>query len=424
MNDTLDTEEHRPPSRGEPPAGAECFVVAFPRAAAFPVPRTGEVLGRDWLTSHGIADRQISGAHARVSRERGALLIEDVGSRNGTWLHGVLLPRGRRTRLEDGAIVRLGDTILVYREWLRGELRPFPPIGALVGPFGLRDVTSLLDGLASRPPGNLLIEGATGTGKELLARAAAERFHRAKPYVAVNVAGVASGVFESQLFGYVGGSFSGAGRGADGIVVGARGGTVFLDEIGELPLELQPKLLRLLENREVLAVGAQRPTSADVLLIAATNRSLETMVKEGRFREDLLARFGSARVELPPLRERPEDIFPIIEAVLAREHRRLDPSRVEVEAVERMLLHPWRANVRELAGAVEAIGRVVAPPALPLWAVERVLGASGQVATGASALTAERVGATLAACAGNESEAARRLGVTRGRLRRFREGGR
>jgi transcriptional regulator with GAF, ATPase, and Fis domain len=262
----------------------------------------------------------------------------------------------------------------------------------------------------------VLIEGETGTGKELVAGALAQMLRPGKPYQPFNVAGIAAGVFESQLFGHVAGAFSGAGKFSRGIIASHDGGTVFLDEIGELPLELQPKLLRLLENGESLPVGADRPVRVDVLIISATNRDLDEMVEAGRFRRDLRARF-SAIIELPPLRERAEDLFAIAVARAVKAGERYDIDRVEVEAIERLMLHPWRANVRELHSVLDRIAAIDPPPALRLAAVTQVLGVTPSQRTGV--LTRERVEAALAACNGNRSEAARQLGVSRGQLLRF-----
>lgn len=199
------------------------------------------------------------------------------------------------------------------------------------------------------------------------------------------------------------------------------GGVVFLDEIGELPIELQPKLLRFLENGEMLPVGADRPTRADVVVVAATNRALERMVLDGAFRRDLFARLSAARIELPPLRERVEDIFPISQTLVARRGERFDPSVVDVEAVERLMLHPWLNNVRELSAVLERTAAIEPPPALRLTAVQQVLGPAPL--RQAAALTVDRVESALAAAGGNQSRAARELGVTRGQLLRFMKAG-
>lgn len=410
------TEDHPGPARLQTARGREVLLVAFPESRALPVPVAGEPLGRDWLAKWEAPDTRVSTQHAAFSRAGGALAIEDLGSRNGTHVNGVRIAPRERVPLEDGSRIRVGRTILIYRETFLGDDAPSPPLGALVGPFGLREVASTLEGIRHRPTTNILIEGETGTGKELLAAAVAHALGREHPYTAVNVAGVPAGVFESQLFGYVPGAYSGGGKGSPGLLLAHDKGAVFLDEIGELPLELQPKLLRFLETRDILAVGATRRTRADVLIIAATLRPLEELAREGKFRADLLARFGG-RLELPALRDRPEDLFSIMQALAARRNERYDPTHVEVEAIERLMAHDWQRNVRELAMILDRVATIEAAPKLPAAAVERVLGPLP--ASVRAPLTSDAVRQALDSCGGNESAAARKLGITRGKLRRF-----
>jgi len=381
------------------------------------LPRSGEPVGRDWFERHRLADNRISTAHLLFTRAGGAVSVEDAGSRNGTWLDGQRLGPSARARLTDGAMLRLGRTIIVYRDELLGARMPMPPRGPLVGPFGLRAVSETLDGLARRPPRCVLIEGETGTGKELVAGAIAEAVRPGRPYVAVNVAGIPAGVFESQLFGHVAGAYSGAGKGARGIIAAHDGGVVFFDEIGELPPELQPKLLRFLENGELFPVGADRPSRADVVVVAATNRSVDRMVAEGAFRRDLYARLAVATLELPPLRERREDLFAIACAFALRRGEKYDVAAVDVEAVERLMLHDFPNNMRELYAVLERVAAADPPPALRMAAVSRVLGAP--VSQRREPLTRGRVDAALRANHGNQSQAARELGVSRGQLLRY-----
>jgi DNA-binding NtrC family response regulator len=262
----------------------------------------------------------------------------------------------------------------------------------------------------------VLLEGESGTGKELAAEVVATALGRRSPVGALNLAAIPSTLFEAHLFGHAAGAFSGASKAARGVIAAHDGDAVFFDEIGELPLELQPKLLRLLENREVQPVGAERVARVDVLVIAATNRSLDEAVQQGRFRADLLARLLQARIELPPLRERPEDVLALVWSAAAARGVSLAAERVEVEAAERLVLHPWRLNLRELLAAMDRL-LALEPGALRLWAVEQVLGPSPGPKAGV--LVVEQVEQVLAQCQGNESEAARRLGVSRGKLRRM-----
>jgi transcriptional regulator with GAF, ATPase, and Fis domain len=411
------TKEHAPPARPSERRERPALVVAFPRSAAAPLPAS-EPVGRSWLEKLGTPDDEVSTKHVAIHRRAGSAVdLEDVGSRNGTWVDGAPVAKGEMVRLGDGALIRIGSTLLVYRERFAGSFAPSPAIGGMVGPYGLRRVAAGIASFTEHPPGNVLIVGETGAGKELAAAAVSHALNRGAP-VAVNLGAVASGVFESQLFGHVAGAFSDARKASRGLVGGADGGAVFLDEIGELPLELQPKLLRLLENREVQPVGADRPTKVDVLLVAATNRDLEAMVETGTFRRDLLARLQSAVLELPAVRDRAEDVFAIVAALSAAAGVPLAPGEVEVEAMERILLAPHPSNVRGLSALLARLRASDPGGGIKQWAVEQVLGSAAAAPSG-RALVPAKVAEVLAACDGNESEAARRLGVSRGALRRF-----
>lgn len=412
------TEEHVPPTRSAGQRGREALVTAFPTSLALPVPLPREAIGREWLASHGVEDTRVSTRHAVFSR-RGGLGLEDAGSRNGTWVNGSRLAPGQHAALADGALIRIGRTLLVYRDNFRGRDEPSAPIdGSLVGPFGLRAVAAEIEALRGRPLTNVLIEGETGTGKELAARAVAAAVGRARPYGAVNMAGLASGVFEAQLFGYVPGAYSGSGKGSPGVFREHEGGAVFLDELGELPADLQAKLLRVLENHELLPVGGVRPMAVDVFVIAATNRSLDDAVATGVFRRDLLARLAT-RIELPALRDRSEDLFAIAQAVTRRSGEELLAANVEVEALERVMLHDLPANVRELASVLARAFNVERRASLKLETIEHILGPLSPVERAhSSALTVDLVVEAIR-LAGSESEAARRLGISRGKLRRF-----
>jgi MoxR-like ATPase len=411
------TSAHRGPVQPEGGRRRAALVCAFPRPAALALPDSGTVIGRSWLAERGLADTEVSSNHLRIDRAGGALRVADAGSRNGTWVNGARLAPRDLTPLESGSVLRLGRTLFVFREELQGSLEPAPPVGSLVGPYGLRGVAEAVAGLGRSRPSNVLIEGETGVGKELVARATAAALGRAAPYAAVNVAGVARGVFESQMFGHVAGAFSDARSAAPGIVAAHEGGTLFLDEIGELDLELQAKLLRLLENREVLPVGASRPVQVNVLILAATNRSLEERVEQGAFRRDLLARLAMARLHVPALRDRREDLFSVAGELSRRAGVSLAADDVEVEAFERLLLEPWPSNVRELDATLAAVRRLDPEPGLRLWSLEEVLGESGGPK---AALTQEMVDAAIEAAEGNVTAAAAMLGISRGKMLRYR----
>lgn len=218
---------------------------------------------------------------------------------------------------------------------------------------------------------NVLIEGESGTGKELVATEIVRRSVRAnKPFVIVDCGAVSASLFESELFGHARGAFTGADRDRMGAFEAANGGTVFLDEIGELPLDLQPKLLRALEAREIRRVGDSKVRRIDVRVISATNRELEREVERGRFREDLYFRLAVIRARLPALRERKEDIPLLVRAFLSQfgASDGVGGDRLfEADVLAEMALHDWPGNVRELRNHVERslVLRTSTPPSAP-----------------------------------------------------------
>ncbi len=432
----LTTEDHKQPRPPDEAQGAPALVVAFPHSMALLVPPSRRDLGRAWLEAAGLNDAKVSRTHLRFTRAGGVLQVEDLGSRHGTYLDGVRLPANQPTRVSDGATLRLGNTLMVYREHLKpgtsaDPLAPDPRLGGpqgLVGPYGLRDVAHKLEHLKRHPTRNVLILGSTGAGKELLARAVHDALRPKQRYAPINMTGITATMFEAQLFGYVPGAYSGAGKGSPGLVREQQGGTVFLDELGELPLELQPKLLRLLENREVLPVGGTQPVSVDVLIIAATNQDLVKLQAEQKFREDLYWRFAGSELQLPSLSQRPEDVFAIASAISPAGQPYI-PDDVEAQAVEALMLHPFPGNVRELAGVLKVAAQHDPPPGLTLRGVQAALTLRGASAAAPSAraqaqsrpapLTPATVERALAQTSGNQSQAARLLGVDRGALLRF-----
>jgi len=219
----------------------------------------------------------------------------------------------------------------------------------------------------------VLITGESGTGKELVARAIHERGALAKrPFVVADCGSLVPSLIESELFGYEKGAFTGATRSKEGLFQSAQGGTIFLDEIGELPLELQAKLLRVLQEKEVRPVGSNQRTPVDVRVIAATNRDLEQEYNAGRFRKDLYFRLNVVTVHLPPLRERRSDIPPLVHWFLER-FAPGEPIQVSQEAMDLLLRYEWPGNVRELEnciqravalGSREVLGTHDLPPAI------------------------------------------------------------
>jgi hypothetical protein len=222
----------------------------------------------------------------------------------------------------------------------------------------------------SRSNATVLLTGESGSGKEVVARAVHDVSLRSgRPLVALNCASVPRDLFESQLFGYRKGAFSGACSDSPGVIRAADGGSLFLDEIGELPLDLQPKLLRFLENCEVFTIGEQKPRRVDVRLIAATHRNLRALVQEGRFREDLYYRLNVVPLRVPALRERTTDIAALARLFLSRSSAHDGaPPMLSQDALDALEQHHWPGNVRELRNVID---RVLAYAPVP-----KVLGAS------------------------------------------------
>jgi DNA-binding NtrC family response regulator len=275
----------------------------------------------------------------------------------------------------------------------------------------------------------VLVQGESGTGKELVARLLHYWSDRVgRPFVAVNCKAFAEGVLESELFGHEKGAFTGAVGARAGCFERATGGTLFLDEIAEVGPDFQAKLLRVLQDGEVLRVGGTAPRPVDVRVVAATNRVLRDEIAADRFREDLYFRLNVLPIRLPPLRERREDVLPLARHFLARHageaHRRLT---LGAEAEGALLAHPWPGNVRELENAIEravvlARGEEIGPEDLLL---EEPVGAppgAGAAPTLQAHLertTASHIRAALETAGGNRAEAARALGVDRTTLYRM-----
>ncbi|HEV7553999.1 MAG TPA: sigma-54 dependent transcriptional regulator [Kofleriaceae bacterium] len=298
----------------------------------------------------------------------------------------------------------------------------------------MRDVVAMVQRIAASTA-SVLVTGESGTGKELVARAIHYNSTRtAGPFVGVNLAAVPEGLIESELFGHKKGAFTDARSDRPGLFVEADNGTIFLDEIGELALPLQAKLLRVLQEHEVRPLGATRNTRVDVRVIAATNRNLETMLTDGSFREDLYYRLNVIQLDLPPLRSRPEDIVPLAEHVLEQlgSKRRSDsepPRRFKLapEAQQLLLAYHWPGNVRELMNVLErgialCQGELITDDDLPQQIRERragdFLGAAVARRMTLAELEREFIERVLEDEAGNKTRAAQRLGLDRKTLYR------
>ena len=271
----------------------------------------------------------------------------------------------------------------------------------------------------------VLITGESGTGKELVARALVEASPRAgRPFVRFNAASLPRELAEAELFGHTRGAFTGADRARRGLFREADGGTLLLDEIGELDLAVQAALLRVLQEREIRPVGADRPEKVDVRVLAATHRDLAAQVKVGAFREDLYYRLDVVRLHLPPLRDRPEDVLPLARHFAARAAHRfgLGPLSLTPALEAHLLASPWPGNVRQLEHAVERLLVFATGDTLDLDPL--ALAPSDPATSAAPPPLKEQVArferglivAALAQAGGNQSEAARQLGVNRATL--------
>jgi DNA-binding NtrC family response regulator len=375
-----------------------------------------------------LRDPSVSRFHCKIARDHEGWRIIDCGSLNGTRLDGV---RVRDADLGTEATITLGDTILLVRATdATGEVdvSDVQSFGALTGTsVVMRKLFTFLEKVAASEI-NVLIEGESGTGKELVAAEIVQRGPRAdKPFVIVDCGAISPNLVESELFGHIRGAFTGADRERVGAFEAASGGTVFLDEIGELPIELQPKLLRALESREIRRVGETHPRKVDVRVIAATNRDLQREVNKGLFREDLYFRLAVMNVRVPPLKDRVEDIPLLVKGFLASlgmsDQLDLFPSRVLAE----LAAHDWPGNVRELRNYVERT--VVLKEPLPASQARPAVASAAEpdlrlpfkVAKDAVVDAFERnyLTALLEAAGGNISRAAREAGMDRMYLHRL-----
>ena len=301
-----------------------------------------------------LVDTTVSRLHAEVVRTRDGVVLRDSGSTNGTFVGAV---RVREVFLTPETRFRVGKTEMVFTP--EDEVIDIMPsdkdkLDQLVGTsVRMREVFSIIERVA---PTNLtvLITGETGTGKELASRAVHNLSQRRDgPFRVFDCGAAPETLIESELFGHEKGSFTGAVQSREGVFEASHRGTIFLDEIGELPLDLQPKLLRVLEQREVRRVGSGRTRKVDVRVVAATNRNLLEEVRAGRFREDLYYRLAVVELVLPPLRERTEDLGLLVNHLIRRSAEHSHVTAVSPDVLELFKSYRWPGNVREMANILE-----------------------------------------------------------------------
>ncbi|WP_441286160.1 sigma 54-interacting transcriptional regulator [Sorangium sp. KYC3313] len=312
-----------------------------------------------------VADPTVSRFHCEIRIDEAGARVRDLKSRNGTNVDGVAIVEAF---LRTGSLIRVGKTVARFEfgaEHNRLPLWDEARFGALSGAsVAMRGVFALLARAAERDV-TVLLEGETGTGKSQAARSIHERSARREgPFVVVDCGAIHGNLIESELFGHAKGAFTGAAEPRVGAFEEASGGTIFLDEIGELPLDLQPKLLRALEAREIRRVGTNTARPVDVRVVAATHRDLRSEVNAGRFRADLYFRIAVVRIPMPPLRQRPEDIPALLDDLLAALHATPEEAAAlrEPRIIARMKRAAWPGNVRELRNYVEQYLVFRAPP--------------------------------------------------------------
>jgi DNA-binding NtrC family response regulator len=343
--------EVRPSPATGPAAPARLRIRQGGRERVVSLDGAGLALGKDPANDVVLEDPFVSAYHLRIDRRESGWQLRDLGSTNGTRLGGA---RVTQVELPVGMPVQVGDCELVLEIGPPREARAAGSFeGMLSGDAAMRQVFDLIERVAPSDAA-VTIFGETGTGKELVARALHARSpRRAAPFVPVNCSAIAASLIESELFGHEKGAFSGADRMRKGAFEEADGGTIFLDEIGELPLDLQPKLLRALELGEVKRVGASRPVHVTTRIVAATHRDLRALVRSRQFREDLYYRLSVVPLSIPPLRARAGDTRALAEQFLHSMAPRGLGLRWGPDALEKLQSYDWPGNIRQLKNVVQ-----------------------------------------------------------------------
>jgi two-component system, NtrC family, response regulator AtoC len=400
-----------------------CWVLALPDG-------TSVTFGRSRACTVHIDDHRVSRQHAQITRRGEEIVVTDLGSRNGTAVGGERITGARR--VTGGEVVAVGPLAAVVAVASRARLPSGAPelmaAGVLGGRYIIADAGMAAVYEACRrvaaTPLTVLVVGETGAGKENVAETIHRLSPRAQgPYLRVHLAALPESLLESELFGHERGAFTGADKRRLGYFESAAGGTLFLDEIGELPPSTQAKLLRVLETRRIVRLGASEEIEADTRIIAATNRDLAAEVRAGRFREDLYFRLGAFRIEVPPLRERRTEIPLLVSLFVGEMAARMSTPvpGLEAELLPALERYPWPGNVRELKHVMEAAFVLAAPDEIGIKHLPALFRShpAAPPAPRSPAVEplslAERgaiVGA-LEACQGNQSRAARQLGISR-----------
>jgi DNA-binding NtrC family response regulator len=403
----------------------------FPSLVVGPEP---VLVGRDPSCQLVLDDKSVSAVHAELVATPHGVRVRDLGSKNGTWAGDVRIVQAFLT---DRATVWLGQSELTFAgaSSERLVLPDAERFGLLYGKSAaMREVFRRLAGVAPTDL-TVLVQGETGTGKDLVAQSIHQASRRKdKPFVVVDCGSIAPSLAEATLFGHERGAFTGASDRRVSPFVEANGGTIFLDELGELPLELQPKLLRALAERRIKSVGSNTYTPFDARVVAATRRDLVGAVNTGAFRSDLYFRVAEMRIEVPALRTRAEDIPGLVRGMLTELGSPSAYRRIKRGTLERILRHDWPGNVRELKNAVSVALALADDDDAPLDIAAHA--GLGHVTSGAMDLDTVRdyhlakrealdqfergyFACLVAATAGNLAEISRRTGLQRTHVRRY-----
>jgi two-component system, NtrC family, response regulator AtoC len=364
---TLTTQVERPATGQGSPSALQLLVVEESGLSSYPLPESGKLsIGRAEDCDVRLRDPLASRHHASLHVQ--PLGIEDGESANGTHVGNALLAARTVRPLRPGEAISIGHSLLlvqrvapdrtVHGAKTRGvsETGTEHDSGVIIEDPVMMQLYTTVDRI-SQVSINVLILGETGSGKDMVAEAIHRRSPRHEaPLVHINCAALSESLLESELFGHERGAFTGAVSTKPGLIEAADRGTVFLDEVGELTPLLQAKLLRVIEAREVLRVGSVHARPVDVRFVSATNRNLASEVSRGAFRADLFFRLNGVCLQVPPLRDRPREILPLADAFLSRAAERIGartPLRLTPEAIKKLLAHAWPGNVRELRNEME-----------------------------------------------------------------------
>ena len=379
------------------------------------------LVGKSKTCALVLSDAKVSRQHLELAVTEKGIIVRDLGSKNGSFLQGA---RFTEIMVGVGGAVQLGDSTLRFDAVDPAISSTRSSFGRLRGSSpAMRRVYALLE-RAADSDATVLIGGETGVGKELCAEALHQESARKKgPFVVCDAAGLARSVIESELFGHMRGAFTGATSDRAGAFESAHGGTLFIDEVGELEASMQPRLLRAIEQKQVKRIGDDKYRKVDVRLVAATNRDLRAEVKAGRFREDLYQRLAVLKVTIPPLREHKQDLPELVETILGNRRVTIPPATLDLFAA-----YDWPGNVRELRNVLDGAlsllgaGKILDPRFLglevqPKKSTEKDFFAARErlLATWEKQYLVE----VLAQTGGNVSHAARRAGIDRIHLHRL-----